>query len=177
MYKLTYMFSLSIHNFYDSFGINYYGITAVRIQFFFSHCLVIVFLCAMTTMATTNPQLLAASHIASTNLNFQIPSISIKLNRDNYSLWRTTIIFVIECFDLDSFIIHPVPPPATILLPVAENISDGDNGALTNDVDLIPNPEFATWRKRDRYVLPWLKFTLSDHTLATVARSSSSHQA
>ncbi|KAL4573202.1 hypothetical protein LXL04_020001 [Taraxacum kok-saghyz] len=38
----------------------------------------------------TNPLLLG---IASNSfLNFQIPSISIKLDRDNYSLWRSTII-------------------------------------------------------------------------------------
>lgn len=37
------------------------------------------------------------------------------------------------------------------------------------------NPEYQLWKKRDRYVLLWLKSTLSEHGLVIVTRSTSSH--
>lgn len=116
-------------------------------------------------MATppTSQQLLAAANIASTNLNFQIPSISIKLDRENYSLWRTTIISPLETFDLESFILNPMPPPETIS-------TTEESGTITTTL----NPEFTAWKKRDHFVLLWIKSTILEHCLATIARSSSS---
>ncbi|KAL4573553.1 hypothetical protein LXL04_020363 [Taraxacum kok-saghyz] len=61
----------------------------------------------------TNPLLLGIA--SNSSLNFQIPSISIKLDRDNYSLWRSTIIsaletFELETFELEAFVLAPSPP-------------------------------------------------------------------
>lgn len=79
-------------------------------------------------MATINQQLLVAAHLTSLNLNFQIPPISIKLDRDNYTLWRTNIISALECFKLDSFNLNPTPPPETI--PPTVDPDDVDDDAL-----------------------------------------------
>lgn len=49
-------------------------------------------------MATGAPNLLALATTTASTLNFQIPSIPIKLDRENYALWRTTIIANLETF-------------------------------------------------------------------------------
>lgn len=112
-------------------------------------------------MATaTNQQFLVAVQIASTNLNFQIPPISIKLDCQNYSLWRTTIVSVLECFDLDSFILNPAPPPETITL-TAPALQAVDAPPVVPDP--VPNPDFVAWKKKDRFVLLWINSTLFDN--------------
>ncbi|KAL4563108.1 hypothetical protein LXL04_027141 [Taraxacum kok-saghyz] len=136
-------------------------------------CRLIKFFRVLMAANPTNQQLLAAANIASTNLNFQIPSISIKLDCTNYSLWRTTIISALECFDLDSFILNPSPPPETIPAPPA----DGEEQPAAVIGATIPNPDFVTWKKKDRFVLLWLKSTLTERSLASVARSTSARQA
>lgn len=109
-------------------------------------------------------------------LNFQIPAINIKLDRNNYSFWRTTVISALETFDLEDYVLNPKPPtkivdvaaipatPATATSPAVAAIP-----ATT-----IPNPEYAACKKRDRLVLLWFKSTLSDNPSALVARSPSS---
>ncbi|KAL4572532.1 hypothetical protein LXL04_019311 [Taraxacum kok-saghyz] len=72
----------------------------------------------------TNPLLLGIA--SNSSLNFQIPSINIKLDRDNYSLWRSTIIsaletFELETFELEAFVLAPAPPAETITVSPTEN--------------------------------------------------------
>ncbi|KAL4579868.1 hypothetical protein LXL04_016036 [Taraxacum kok-saghyz] len=67
---------------------------------------------------------------SNSSLNFQIPSIDIKLDRDNYSLWRSTIIsaletFELETFELEAFVLAPAPPPETITVSPTGNQSHG----------------------------------------------------
>ncbi|KAL4575776.1 hypothetical protein LXL04_011862 [Taraxacum kok-saghyz] len=117
-------------------------------------------------MATN--QFLLGLATTSSPLNLQIPPLSIKLDRHNYSLWQTTIISALETFELDTFVLSPNPPAETIpVLPAA-----ADAPPTT-----APNPDFQLWKKRDRLVLLWLKSTLSESSLAIVAQSTSSHQA
>lgn len=117
-------------------------------------------------MANTNQSLLALANTTNQNLNLQIPSINIKLERENYSLWRSTIVSALETFDLESFILKPSPPPETKKITTAE-------GNATDE----PNPDFAVWKKRDRFVLLWIKSTLSERALSLVVRATSSHMA
>nr|KAJ0190963.1 hypothetical protein LSAT_V11C800427270 [Lactuca sativa] len=113
----------------------------------------------------SNPSLLGLAADSSA-LNFQIPPISIKLDRNNYCLWRTTIKSALETFELDSFVLSPDPP--------TETISTTDEAGVTTTKT---NPDFTLWKKRDRFVLLWIRSTLSESSLAVVARSTSSHQA
>ncbi|KAL4587789.1 hypothetical protein LXL04_000663 [Taraxacum kok-saghyz] len=115
----------------------------------------------------------------SSTLTLQIPPITIKLDRENYSLWRTTIIAALEAFDLDEFVLNPNPPTTTIEVPAIE----GTPATATSPVvpatpaSTAPNPAFVTWKKRDRFVLLWLQSTLSERALAIVTRCTSSHMA
>lgn len=115
----------------------------------------------------TNPLLLGLA-ANSSSINFQIPSLSVKLGRDNYPLWRTTIISALETFDLENFVLAPNPPSETISVPSeAEDVPPST----------APNPEFQTWKRKDRFVLLWIKSTLNECTMAIDARASSSQQA
>lgn len=107
-------------------------------------------------MANTRQHLLAISDDASPSL----PN-TIKLDRDNYCLWKTTIISTLETFDLESFVLSPTPP--------LDAIPDPDTGNAN------PDPAFAPWKKKDRFILMWIRSTLLERLLALVARSTTSY--
>lgn len=128
-------------------------------------------------MATNTSNLL---HLATTTnastLNFHIPTINIKLDHNNYSLWRTTIISTLETFDLEDYVLNPKPPTETVDVAA---IPATPATATSPIVVVIPattilNPEYVAWKRRDRFVLLWRKSTLSDNPSALVARSPSS---
>lgn len=77
-----------------------------------------------------------------TGSSFQIPSINIKLDHENYYIWRTTKFFALETFGLESFVLSPNPADAT--QPVAPPTTE-------------PNPNYVLWKKRDQFDLLWLK--------------------
>ncbi|KAG4974229.1 hypothetical protein JHK87_031050 [Glycine soja] len=100
-------------------------------------------------MANSSSSLLTLANNNTSNLSLQLPPITIKLDRDNYSLWRSTIISALETFELESFILSPTPPRKTHI-------------TTTSD---------------DRLVLLWIKSTLSDRAFSIVVCASSSHMA
>ena len=114
----------------------------------------------LSSMANNNQHILGLA----TNFSFQILSINIKIETSNFCLWRNNIISVLETFDLESFILHPNPPPETITITQADA-----------EPTIEANPAYMLWKKRDRYVLLWLKSTLAEIALAIVACSTSSN--
>ncbi|CAN1798451.1 Retrovirus-related Pol polyprotein from transposon RE1 [Linum perenne] len=99
-------------------------------------------------------------------VNLQVPPVTIKLGRDNFALWRSTILATLEAYNLESFILSPTPPPATRLIAT----TDGESTPKVN-------PAYTDWKKQDRFVLLWLRSTLSDHAMSLVVRSSTSQTA
>ena len=114
-----------------------------------------------------NPPLLGLA-ANSSPINFQIPSINIKLVRDNYPLLPTTITSTLETFDLENFVLAPNLPSKTIPVP-----SDAEDVPPSTSL----NPEFQTWKGKYRFVLLWIKSTLTDCTLVIAAQASFSQQA
>ncbi|CAN1142502.1 Retrovirus-related Pol polyprotein from transposon RE1 [Linum perenne] len=110
--------------------------------------------------------LLTMAKSSSSSLTFHIPPLTVKLDRDNFSLWRTTIVSALETFNLESFVFSPSPPQETRLIP-------GEDGTVTTE----PNPAYVDWKQKDRYVLLWLKSTMTEKALAIVARAATSHAA
>lgn len=109
-------------------------------------------------------QLLLAASSASP-INFQIPSVTIKLDRHNFSLWRNTVLTSLQAFDLEDSVLHYNPPSE--FKPQAANVTTPPE----------PNPEFAVWHRRDRFVLLWFRSTLTERTLSLVVRATSVHEA
>lgn len=88
-------------------------------------------------------------------LNFQIPSITIKLDRNNYSLWCTTITSALETFDLQDFILNPKPPAESIevaAIPATPATATSPTVAVV-PATTAPNPDYSIWKKKDRFVL------------------------
>ncbi|CAN0837920.1 Retrovirus-related Pol polyprotein from transposon RE1 [Linum grandiflorum] len=114
-------------------------------------------------MAATNLLTMATS---SSSLALLIPPITVQLDRDNYSLWRSTVVSSLEAFDLESHVLKPTPPAQTRLVATAE-------GEATSET----NPAFTAWKKRDRFVLLWLRSTLTERALSSVVRATTAHTA
>lgn len=83
-------------------------------------------------------------------LNFQIPSITTKFDRDNYTLWCTTIVSTLETFDLEDFILHPNLPPTTtdVSTIVAYPTTTNAPAVIVTPATTTPNPEYASFKKR-----------------------------
>nr|KAJ0201977.1 hypothetical protein LSAT_V11C600316360 [Lactuca sativa] len=52
-----------------------------------------------------------------------IPSINIKLDHDNYSLWRSNILSALATFDLAEFVLSPIPPIETLFIIMKKSLS------------------------------------------------------
>ncbi|CAN1153111.1 Retrovirus-related Pol polyprotein from transposon RE1 [Linum perenne] len=110
--------------------------------------------------------LLAKASSSSSSLNLQIPPIAVKLDRDNFSLWHSTILSALETFGLESFALNPDPPAETILITA-------ENKKATTE----PNPAYQEWKQNDRFVLLWLRSTMSERALSLVARAKTTQAA
>lgn len=130
-------------------------------------------------MALGSPNFLNLATTTASNLNLQIPSITVNLDRSNYPLWHTTIISALEAFDLDDYVLNPRPPSETIGVPVVAVVptTTTSPAIVVVPATTAPNPEYTIWKKRDQFVLIWLKSTMSDNAHALIARTSSSQQA
>lgn len=110
-------------------------------------------------------------------MNFQIPSITVKFDRTNYPLWRTTIITPLEAFDPEDSVLNPQPPTETIIVPAVAAVPTTDTTPtiVVTPATIAPNPDYVVWKKRDRFVLLWQISTMTNQAHALVARSHSSY--
>ncbi|KAI3715935.1 hypothetical protein L6452_22927 [Arctium lappa] len=88
-----------------------------------------------------------------TYANLQFPVLVVHLDRYNYSLWHGIFCSTLKAYELDSFLISNTDPSST-LVP-----KDGSTYS-------IPNPTFATWKRKDKLVLLCLLSTLINSLLA-----------
>jgi hypothetical protein len=102
------------------------------------------------------PQTESSSTISSTSTTpSSLPHIqhliTIKLNRDNYLLWKAQIVPYLRGQHLYGFIdgTKPAPPP-TLAVTASETTT------------VIPNPEFYTWHTQDQMILSALISSLSE---------------
>ncbi|GAV68267.1 LOW QUALITY PROTEIN: UBN2_3 domain-containing protein, partial [Cephalotus follicularis] len=86
--------------------------------------------------------------------------VTIKLTQNNFLLWETQILSLIESQDLLGFINGQTPTPEREIQGINEQY--------------ITNPDIS-WRKTDRLVKAWITGTLSDHILGHVIGTESSH--
>nr|CAD1838639.1 unnamed protein product [Ananas comosus var. bracteatus] len=92
------------------------------------------------------------------NPKFPFPStinvanfVTLKLNDNNYLLWKTQVLSLIESQDLLGFLMgETIAPP---------KMSTSENGATVN------NPDYTSWVRTDRLVKSWIVGTLSKEVL------------
>lgn len=87
--------------------------------------------------------------------------VSLKLSFNNYILWETQVLSLIESQDLLGFITgETTQPPAEV-----------DDATNTK----IPNPDFAAWNRTDRLVKAWITANIAEEALGTVVGLKTSY--
>ncbi|KAI4332160.1 hypothetical protein L6164_017090 [Bauhinia variegata] len=99
------------------------------------------------------------------------PTLSIKLDRDNYLLWRTTILSALEAFDMDRYVNADITAPPQYIQVASTN---NESPELTQT---IVNPKYTTWKKTDRLVLLWIKSLTTNKILGNITRATFAQEA
>ncbi|KAH9647737.1 retrovirus-related pol polyprotein from transposon RE1 [Citrus sinensis] len=96
----------------------------------------------------------------------------VKLDQNNFILWRTQILTSIKGNSLEGFINGDRECPEQFLS------SGNNNGAevLTESGSRSVNPEFVAWMKTDQLLLSWMMSSIQQNLLATVIDSTTSKQ-
>uniref|UniRef100_A0A2N9FV86 Retrotransposon Copia-like N-terminal domain-containing protein n=1 Tax=Fagus sylvatica TaxID=28930 RepID=A0A2N9FV86_FAGSY len=110
-----------------------------------------------SSSTTQSSSTISFTFIALTSLPHIQHLITIKLNRDNYLLWKAQIVPYLRGQHLYGFIdgTKPAPPPSLAV-----------QASCTTAV--LPNPEFYTWHTQDQMILSALISSLSETVLAHV---------
>ncbi|XP_026400026.1 uncharacterized protein LOC113295908 [Papaver somniferum] len=86
------------------------------------------------------------------NLEKQLQFITVKIDDENFLIWKKQIKSLLASLDIDDFLDSSVPPPSKETL----------NAETQNT---IPNPQFLQWRKADKTLLKFLQATFSTNLL------------
>jgi len=92
--------------------------------------------------------------------------VTVKLNEQNYSLWKTQFESFLSGQNLLGFVNGSLKPP---LATTPFNNIDG----LTTEV---PNPEYHTWNRSDQVVRAWLLGSLNEDIMREVVNYATSYQ-
>uniref|UniRef100_A0A803P4A9 Integrase catalytic domain-containing protein n=1 Tax=Cannabis sativa TaxID=3483 RepID=A0A803P4A9_CANSA len=85
-------------------------------------------------------------------------SLTVKLDRSNFLAWKSQVIPTVIGHGLDDVLLTGIPPPAQLV-----------NGNV--------NPEFSAWRRKDQLLLRWLRSSMSETILGSLAQYESSSTA
>ncbi|KAL5826508.1 hypothetical protein ACOSQ4_018305 [Xanthoceras sorbifolium] len=91
-------------------------------------------------------------------LNFNLP---IKLDRENYPLWRAQVFPAIRAYNLEDYIFESKLAPATYV--------DAPS-SVAGEVNLRLSDEFLAWKKNDQLLVCWMISTLSKSVVGEVTR-------
>ncbi|KAI3516852.1 hypothetical protein L1887_15941 [Cichorium endivia] len=77
------------------------------------------------------------------------------------------------------YVLDPKPPSKTIDIPAVAIVPATPTTPAVAAIPATtgPNPEYTLWKRRDKFVLLWLKSTLADHAATLVGRTKSSSEA
>lgn len=108
---------------------------------------------ATHTIPQTNP----------TTFNFTVP---IKLDRQNYLMWKSQVLPSIRGNELEGFINSTKPCPNKFLVVVADD----------QTAETTVNPEYALWKKQDQLLLSWLLSSMNESVLSSVISCTTSYE-
>ena len=139
---------------------------------------------SMTTLAISVP--IAASTFTNTSTN-SIPffatlaPIPLKLDRENYSFWRSLILPSVRAFDLEEFLLSiRLCPVKFVSLQAGEGSSSTNQlqiGSLSSSrVAQRVNPDYLAWMKTDQALMSWLLSSISESMLGHVIHCTSFSQ-
>ena len=107
-----------------------------------------------------------ASSSLSTNVSSSISTFTfttpLKLDKSNYTIWKSQILLAIRANDLEGFLDGSHTCPNQLL--TGESTS-------TNTAVISENPTYTTWKRQDQMILSWLLSSISVEILSIVVNS------
>lgn len=85
-----------------------------------------------------------------------LPSLTIRLDRSNYKLWRSQIVPAVRAHELEGFLLGTKPQPEKLIF-------DSENSAIG-----ILNSEHTLLIRLDRFLMCWLLCSILEHMLGHV---------
>ncbi|OMO79651.1 hypothetical protein CCACVL1_13538 [Corchorus capsularis] len=110
---------------------------------------------------------LSTSNAATTNFNHPV---QVRLDRNNFLLWRSQLLPVIRGHNLVGFIDGTLSCPSQTILNTST-----DGSASSETPSLVQNPQFAAWQRQDQLLLGWILSSLTEPVLAQVVGCTTSH--
>ncbi|KAF3778514.1 hypothetical protein EJ110_NYTH43364 [Nymphaea thermarum] len=99
------------------------------------------------------------------HLNLNVANfVSLKLTHNNFLLWKTQILALIESQDMEGFLTGSIAAPPSHIVDPAD------------PQQLASNPKFESWRRSDRLIKRWITGTLSETVLGLVIGLNSSQE-
>ncbi|KAL2525046.1 Uncharacterized protein Adt_10100 [Abeliophyllum distichum] len=96
---------------------------------------------------------------------------AIKLEKNNFLLWKNMIMSIIRCHNLEGFILGTkVCPPEFTAVQTAESLS---NENATTTVEMTQNLEYNRWVTTDQLLMGWLYSSISTKIAMRVMGSTS----
>jgi hypothetical protein len=93
--------------------------------------------------------------------------VTVKLNPDNYLVWRAQVLPLLRSYYLDGYVDGTIPCPPPMLQVLAP---DGTPMAL-------PNPAHRQWTAQDQAILSAIQSSLMPTVAGMVLFAATSHQA
>lgn len=94
--------------------------------------------------------LLSLAKQPTTSFIIRQPNLSLKLDRNNYSLWKENTLDILKVFSLDSFVLGSNSHPKTITSSTAT-----ESSTTQAQTDISSNPAYEEWQCRDLLILVW----------------------
>ena len=133
------------------------------------------------TLAIVSPSTMAGPSMATSitaPFSTTLAPIPLKLERENYSYWRSLILPSIRAFDLEDFLIGTRPcPPRFLTLQFGEGSPDSQLqiGSMTPAmVAQRVNLEYLIWMRTDQALMSWLLSSITESMLGHVIHCTSS---
>ena len=123
-----------------------------------SHCQTYQMANETSSTAITNPGTNNVFPSTGSTIGLNVP---IKLTRDNFLLWKTQLLPILNCNDL-AYILAQDPPIST---------------AATSADNVTETPVYQAWRKKDQHVLSILVFSLSETIIPCVVGKTTAKEA
>ena len=109
-----------------------------------------------------------SSNQISGSYNFATP---VKLDQNNFIVWRTQILTSIRGNGLESFVNGDRICPEKFLSSVSTITS---RSTLVEDQEI--NPEYTAWTKTDQLILSWMMLSIQQNLLAIVIHCSTAKE-
>ena len=111
--------------------------------------------------SSSSSEIVVVPHVAIANINPTGLTISLKLSRDNFLLWKTQLLPVLAAYDLVT-LLDQDPPMVS---------------HLDKDDRICPNPAYKTWFKNDQVVLAIISSSLFKSVLPILVGKNTAREA